>query len=419
MYATSAGKTASDGSGRNGVFTGELLKNLREPGLEVNEVFRRTGAEVQRVSNRQQIPAIYSQFFGTAYLGTAPQSAPQAVVQPVPYTPPAVYTGSLTVSSAIAGMVVVDGRDTGISVKAEGTVTIPNIASGWTEVGVRGSSGQVIPGPGVLVQAGQAAGVRIERPVPDGFVRIPGGTFLMGIPASEAGRFGDEGPQHQVTVSGFYMGKYEVTQKEWAEVMGSNPSNFKGDKLPVENVSWYDVIEYCNKRSVKEGLTPAYTRNGDSVTWNRGANGYRLSTEAEWEYACRAGTTTAFNTGSKAESLSGSANVADQTAKAKYSDWTIVEIRDGYAETAPVGSYRPNSFGLYDMHGNVYEWCWDWYGSYSGGAQIDPAGPASGANRVIRGGSWSYDAAHLRSASRVINTPGLRYSDLGFRLVRP
>jgi formylglycine-generating enzyme required for sulfatase activity len=131
---------------------------------------------------------------------------------------------------------------------------------------------------------------------PDGFVLIPAGTFTMGSPASEVDRSSNE-TQHQVTLSSFYMGRYEVTQKEWVAVMGSNPSYFKGDDLPVEQVSWYDVIDYCNKRSIKEGLTPAYTVSGTTVTCNWKANGYRLPTEAEWEYACRAGTTTPFNTG--------------------------------------------------------------------------------------------------------------------------
>ena len=129
----------------------------------------------------------------------------------------------------------------------------------------------------------------------DGLILINGGTFEMGSPETEMQREEDE-TQHEVTVSDFYIGRYEVTQSEYEEVIGENPSNFKGENLPVENVSWYDAIEYCNKLSKKEGLTLVYTIDGENVSWDRSANGYRLPTEAEWEYAARAGTTTPFNT---------------------------------------------------------------------------------------------------------------------------
>jgi formylglycine-generating enzyme required for sulfatase activity len=131
--------------------------------------------------------------------------------------------------------------------------------------------------------------------IPNGFVLIKGGSFQMGSPDSEAWR-GDDETQHLVTVSDFYMSPYELTQKEYQEIMGSNPSTFSGENLPVENVSWFDVIAYCNARSKKEGLKPVYTVDGQNVSWDRSADGYRLPTEAEWEYACRAGTDTPFNT---------------------------------------------------------------------------------------------------------------------------
>jgi formylglycine-generating enzyme required for sulfatase activity len=277
------------------------------------------------------------------------------------------------------------------------------------------------PVPQTAVQPAQTQPEQPTHPVPDGFLRINGGTFMMGSPASEGNN--DEKPQHQVTISSFCMGKYEVTQREYEEVMRTNPSNFKGPNLPVEQVSWFDAIEYCNKRSLKEGLTPAYTLSGSvdnrTVTWNRSANGYRLPTEAEWEYACRAGTTTRYWSGNDETSLAGKANVADLTVKEIYPDWTIVNIRDGYAKTSPVGSFSPNPWGLYDMHGNVYEWCWDWYGTYASGAQTDPTGALSGSNRVGRGGSWGSSASYVRSANRRYGDPYYRGHDLGFRLVRP
>jgi formylglycine-generating enzyme required for sulfatase activity len=246
---------------------------------------------------------------------------------------------------------------------------------------------------------------RPERPVPDNFVRINGGTFTMGSPASEVGRGGDEGPQRQVTVSSFYIGRHEVTQKEYEEVMGTNPSRFKGNNLPVETVSWFDVIEYCNRRSQREGLTPAYTISGSgnnrTVTWNRNADSYRLPTEAEWEYACRAGTTTAYNTGAVINNNTGWYNV------------------NSGGRTYPVGEKPANAWGLHDMHGNVFEWCWDWYGSYSNGAQTNPTGASSGSSRVLRGGSWSDSAEYVRSAYRVDGYPNYRFNSIGFRLARP
>jgi len=250
-----------------------------------------------------------------------------------------------------------------------------------------------------LAAAGYSFGQ--DAAAPDGMVRINGGTFSMGSPANEPEREDDE-VQHQVTVGSFYLGKYEVTQKEYQEVMGTTPSGFKGDNLPVESVSWFDAVEYCNKRSQREGLTPAYTISGSgdnrTVTWNRNANGYRLPTEAEWEYACRAGTTTAYNTG---------ASITDNTGW--YSD----------RKTHPVGQKPANAWGLYDMHGNVFEWCWDWYGNYPSGAQTDPVGASSGSRRVRRGGSWSNTAQFARSALRINNDPYFRSINLGFRVLRP
>jgi formylglycine-generating enzyme required for sulfatase activity len=268
----------------------------------------------------------------------------------------------------------------------------------------------VTPAPAVQ----PAAQTQRPAPIPDNFVRINGGTFTMGSPANEPGRGSDE-TQHQVTVSGFYMGKYEVTQAEYQTVMGTNPSNFKGPNLPVEKVSWFDAVEYCNKRSQKEGLSPAYTISGTgdsrTVSMNRNANGYRLPTEAEWEYACRAVTTTPFSTGN---------NVT--TSQANYDGnfpYNGNAKGTNLSKTWNVGSGAANAWGLYDMHGNVWEWCWDWLGSYASGAQTDPDGASSGANRVVRGGSWYYDAQRLRSAYRSNTGPGYRLNDLGFRLARP
>jgi formylglycine-generating enzyme required for sulfatase activity len=259
-------------------------------------------------------------------------------------------------------------------------------------------------------------------------VRINGGTFTMGSPSSEASRF-DYDVQHRGTVSSFYMGKHQVTQEEYETVMGTNPSNWKGYNLPVEQVSWYDALVFCNKLSMREGLSPAYSINGNTdparwgtvptssnSTWNAatmvaGSTGYRLPTEAEWEYACRAGTTTPFNTGNNittSQANYNGNNPYNNNAKGTYRQRTTV-----------VGSFTSNAWGLYDMHGNVWECCWDWYGAYPTSAQTDPAGASSGSSRVVRGGSWYGSALQVRSANRLSYRPSDRGMDIGFRLVRP
>ena len=245
--------------------------------------------------------------------------------------------------------------------------------------------------------------------IPDGFVRIDGGTFMMGSPIGESERFSNE-LQRQVTISSFYMGKYELTQAEYQELMGRNPSYFKGPNLPVEQVSWFNAIEYCNRRSNKEGLKAAYTIDGQNVSWDRSADGYRLPTEAEWEYACRAGTTTPFYTGANITT-----NQANYDGNRPYAN----NDRGVYRQkTIPVGSFSPNPLGLYDMYGNVGEWCWDWNVEYAQEAQTDPIGAASGSHRVFRGGSWNHAADFLRSARRGGNIPSVGGYYLGFRLAR-
>ena len=256
--------------------------------------------------------------------------------------------------------------------------------------------------------------------LPEEFVLIKGGTFQMGSSESEAWRIEDE-TAHTVTLSDYYISQYEVTQEEYQAVMGTNPSAFSGENMPVDSVSWMDAILYCNARSTQEGLTPAYTVEGQNVSWDRSANGYRLPTEAEWEYACRAGTETPFNT-----ETSISADEANYWGHYPY----LIEdnyFSQGNLETKPgvyrqttvaVGSFQPNAWGLYDMHGNVGEWVWDWYGSYETGEQTDPTGPDIGTLRVNRGGGWNDFAKNLRSAYRATLPPDSASFNLGLRLVR-
>ena len=219
----------------------------------------------------------------------------------------------------------------------------------------------------------------------DGFVTVPSGTFTMGSPVSEVGHSDNE-LQHQVSMSSFIIGKYQVTQADWVAIMGSNPSHFKGDSKPVTNVSWYDCLVYCNIRSLNEGLNPCYSIAGninpsvwgtvpaedsgsirDGVPWDSvlcdfSANGYRLPTEAEWEYSAKGGP----------ESLS-------LVINSVYAGSGIIDDVAWYSDnsggtTHPVGQKKPNTLGLYDMAGNVWQWCWDWYQyeNYSSNPQSDP-----------------------------------------------
>jgi formylglycine-generating enzyme required for sulfatase activity len=232
-----------------------------------------------------------------------------------------------------------------------------------------------------------ASEARLTNSIGVEFVLIPAGTFMMGSPDSDAEAYEDETPAHRVTISQpFYLGQYAVTQGQWEAVMGTNPSEFTGDRnRPVEQVSWEDTQEFIRRLNTREG----------------GAR-YRLPTEAEWEYACRAGSHIAYSFGNGPHQLDA---------------YGWYEGNSGN-QTHPVGQLAPNAWGLYDMHGNVWEWVQDWFGVYAPGPVTDPEGPTSGSDRVLRGGSWNGDASSCRSAYRVDWPPGLRDCGLGFRLLR-
>lgn len=259
-----------------------------------------------------------------------------------------------------------------------------------------------------------------ETDIEDGFIRITGGSFLMGSPEDEAWRSDDE-TQHSVTVSDFYMSPYEVTQKEYEDAMGNNPSSFSGDDLPVESVSWLDAVSYCNVRSQQEGLTSVYVIDGQNVSWDRSADGYRLPTEAEWEYACRAGTTTPFymENSPSAEEANYYGHYPYGIEDNYFSQGNL-EVKPGeYRETTvAVESFSANPYGLYNMHGNVAEWTWDIYGAYPDGKQIDPIGADSGTRRVYRGGGWNDFAKNMRSAYRAMMDQDKGSFNIGIRLVR-
>ena len=232
---------------------------------------------------------------------------------------------------------------------------------------------------------------------PKGFVRIPAGRFTMGSLSVEAAP--DENPRHEVTLTrSFELLATPVTQAQWEALMGSNPSTFRGADRPVENVTWFEAVAFCNALSRATGLEEAYEVSGTSVRWKGlGGPGFRLPTEAEWEYASRAGTTTE-----------------------RYGEVDAVAWHHGNAgqETRPVGKKQPNAWGLYDMLGNVWEWVWDWKGDYSGDAQTDPTGPSSGIGRADRGGGWGSDASFLRAPRRCNYPPSYSFFYLGFRPAR-
>jgi formylglycine-generating enzyme required for sulfatase activity len=224
-------------------------------------------------------------------------------------------------------------------------------------------------------------------------VLIPAGEFDMGSPMEELKRDNDEAQHHIKLTKPFYMGKFEVTQLQYRVIMSENPSKFGGDKLPVDNVNWYEAARFLKKLSDKTGMK------------------FRLPTEAEWEYACRAGTKTAFNTGTTIDS-----DLANYDATEPYADGIIGKY---LKRTTEVGSYKPNAFGLYDMHGNVWEWCSDIYDEdyYKVTPLTDPKGQAEGKPKVIRGGAWNEEAYKCRSADRNHRWPKDNQPMIGFRVV--
>jgi formylglycine-generating enzyme len=241
-------------------------------------------------------------------------------------------------------------------------------------------------------------------------ILMEGGTFSMGDVWGDG--YTDELPVHDVTLSSFYIGKYQVTQKLYQEVMGNNPSYFIGDSLPVERVSWYDAVAFCNALSDTTGLEAVYTIDSLIVTADFTKNGYRLPTEAEWEYAARSG-------GRDDRKWSGTNTESDLGDYAWYRDnsYSLGSDHPNYG-TNEVGTKLSNELGIYDMSGNVIEWCWDWYGDYTSSSQTNPTGPSTGSYRVRRGGSWYDYSGYCRTADRYSSTPAYSYSYLGFRLAR-
>ncbi len=281
-----------------------------------------------------------------------------------------------------------------------------------------------------------------NNPAPAGMALIPAGTFEMGDTFSEGEPY--ELPLHEVYVSAFYLDKYELTKALWDKVVAWSATNGysfdnagagKGPNHPVHSINWYDMVKWCNARSQMEGKPPAYYtdasltqiyKTGDlapSVNWKAG---YRLPTEAEWEKADRGGASghrfpwsdVDTITHSQANYFSSDTYAYDVSPTRGFNP----QFNDGvWPYTSPVGSFAPNAYGLYDMAGNIWEWCWDWAGLYPSDPQTDPHGPATdqGSGRVGRGGNWDYYAVHCRAAYRYGNAPGYSATNIGFRCALP
>ena len=351
--------------------------------------------------NSSVASAVYVINGGMGLQVTAPPNITVALVgvSPIWYTVPAPQmTVSSTVSSPVTSYAwYLDG-----SAIAGATASSVTLSGGTVQVGPHSLALVATSGSTGFSTAGTFS-VSLSAIQ---MVSIPAGSFSNGTST--------------VTLSAFKMAKYDVTQSQYQSVMGTNPSSYSANSdaatCPVEMVTWYDAVEFCNKQSTKDGLTPVYTISGRTpasgypitsatVSATVGNTGYRLPTEAQWEYAARAGTTTSNYWG----------NAADDATVSQYAWYTY----NSGSKTHAVGQKLPNSFGLYDMAGNVMQWCWDWYGTYPSGAQTDPTGLSSGTYRVNRGGSWSYSSDILTSASRGSGLPNYQYISIGFRVCAP
>ncbi|GHV88048.1 hypothetical protein AGMMS50267_04080 [Spirochaetia bacterium] len=389
MFSTAPGTVAADGDGgRNSPFTEAFLKYLDSgeilpvmAGLVTRETMRLTGGKQRPYQNGSIVSDLYY---------------------------------SLAASSAVQ--------------VAAGTPT----PQAGTPVVRQAARGELIVPP--------------ERPIAPVMAEIPAGTFTMGSPSMEMDRVEFQEYRHEAALSGFYLATREITVGEFrrfvqdsayrttAEQAGGafayneasgewkfradadwrRPGFAQDDGHPVVNVSWFDALAYCNWLSAKEGLTPAYRITGETAHWDRRSNGYRLPTEAEWEYACRSGTATPFSSGNRI-----STTQANYDGNFPYNHGNKGLFRK---RTMPAASFPPNAWGLYDMHGNVWEWCWDYYGlpprTGEPARETDSAGPETGTHRVNRGGSWASPAKLLRSAARSSDFPETAGNNMGFRVAR-
>lgn len=371
-FATAPGSVANDGLGENGVFTGELIKAMMQPGLKIEDVFKQVRSAVREATRGKQVPWESSSLEGDFYFRAPP---PTMLASSTPAAnPPAQGTSA--------------------------SGTSDRSAVGQAEPASRGEK------PLRTLKTWKEPVSGLE------FVWIPGGCFLMGSPKSEKNRAEDEGPVHEVCVDGFWMSKTEVTNRQFRNFQKDHDSrsynghSLNGDSQPAVFVTWWDANNFA------QWLTG---QNGGQYT-------FRLPTEAEWEYACRAGSESARYWGDDESKTCAFENVADFTAQKQLGMASSFECDDGYAATAPVGTFQANGFGLHDMLGNVWEWCADVYGvdSYVRHDRNNPqfTDESMGQSRVIRGGFWHSGPDSTRCALRGSGLPGGMSDDLGFRIIR-
>jgi len=456
-YATSPDKTADDGAGRNGLYTAELLKYIKQPNMKIEETFKEVRKAVKQASGGKQIPWDSSSLSGEFYFK---KSEIMAEVTKNGKTEPVILAKDKAAQEEEAWDLVKnsasasdfryyleefpDGANAAAakirleelvwqtvrgSDKAKIQAYLKEFPNGANASAARIRIKQIEESANVTTNPTTTGntttptrGTVRKNSIGMDLVYIPPGEFMMGSTDSEISEalyeaknankisarewFSIEAPKHKVNITnGFWMGKFEITQKQWELIMGNNPSDYKdcgGGECPVEQVSWYDVQAFLKKLNANDSQ---YI--------------YRLPTEAEWEYACRAGTTTTFAFGNTLSSK-----------QARFDGrfpWSGAEKGDFTKKTASVGSFQPNAWGLYDMHGNVWEWVEDWYGQYTEDELTNPTGPKSGEYKVIRGGSWVNFAALVRSAIRAGIKPDFREANgfanplkrlnIGFRVV--
>lgn len=442
-YATAPRRTASDGKGVNGLYTEQLLEAIRIPGLPIEQVFKRVRVQVQEKSRGTQVPWENSSLNGDFYF-IPPTGATAVNADPPPTATRERQFGTLVVTATQTGTeIFIDGKSQGVAESKGEKFRVEKLTAGRT-VEVRGQlKGRDPFVKQIEIEPNREVQVGVECALPRFFINaagiqclfIPNGSFVRGSDLADeqrwtrevfakygrSARFGDQSPRHQVTLTrDFFIGRYEVTQSQWRYVAGKlpkinrdlkpAPSGFAGDSLPVETVSWHDCQEFLLRlNALKDGFE------------------YGLPTEAEWEYACRAGTTGDFagNLDAMAWYANNSGNAVIDSYRAYYIDakGDPFVLRDQIlipngCRTHPVGQKLANAFGLFDMHGNVYEWCQDFYsGSFTSAPVTDPVASSFSYYRVLHGGGWYSDAHNCRAAERYWLSPDDAYNYVGLRIV--